>query len=374
MASSWGEQLRITLFGESHGKAIGVVLDHLPPGESVDLAKMQAFLDRRAPGRSPWSSQRREGDTFSILSGMYQGRTTGTPLCIVMENRDARSSDYEPEVTVPRPSHADFTGQVRYRGAADPRGGGHFSGRLTAPLAAAGAICLQILGRKGIEIFTRIEELGGISDQELDTANLDLEALRALAGKELPVLADDRRQEMIQAVKEAKSQGDSLGGVAQCVVVGLPPGLGDPIFGGVESRLASLLYGIPAVKGVSFGAGFAVSRHLGSQNNDSFYIDAQNRVRTRTNHDGGINGGITNGMPLVFQVAIKPTPSIALPQASVNLKTRLDEELVIKGRHDPAILPRAVVAIEAAAAIAITDLFLVAFGLQGWGGGEYDGA
>ncbi len=370
MASSWGEQLRITLFGESHGSAIGVVMDHLPPGEEVDLAMMQSFLSRRAPGRSPWSTKRREGDAVSILSGVYQGKTTGTPLCLVIENKDARSSDYEQEIKVPRPSHADFTGLVRFQGAADPRGGGHFSGRLTAPLCAAGALCLQMLKRKGVEVYCRIVELGGVSDVEVDTADLDIHRIKSLPDKEFPVLDDAKGQEMIRAVEEARSRGDSIGGIAQCFVVGLPSGLGDPIFGGVESRLASLLYGIPAVKAVSFGAGFAGCRRFGSENNDPFYIDEDGKVRTRTNNDGGINGGITNGMPLVFQVGIKPTPSIAMPQHSVNLKTMQEETLVIQGRHDPAIVPRAIVAIEAAAAIAITDLLLVAFGVQGWGGGS----
>jgi chorismate synthase len=226
-----------------------------------------------------------------------------------------------------------------------------------------------MLERKGIEVFTRIAELGGISDVDVDTSRLDIDGLRTLAAKALPVLDDRKGQEMITLVEDVRSRGDSLGGIAQGFVMGLPAGLGDPIFGGVESRLASLLYGIPAVKGVSFGDGFAVCRRTGSQNNDSYYIDAENQVRTTTNHDGGINGGITNGMPLVFQVAIKPTPSIGLPQSSVNLETRCEETLMIGGRHDPTILPRAVVAIEAAAAIAIVDLCLVAFGVQGWGGG-----
>jgi chorismate synthase len=225
-----------------------------------------------------------------------------------------------------------------------------------------------MLARKGIEVFTRIAELGGVSDVNIDTANPDRVKLRALQAKELPVLDDGKGQEMIALVEDARSQGDSLGGVAQCFVLGLPAGLGDPIFAGVESRLASLLYGIPAVKGVSFGDGFAVCARKGSENNDPFYLDQENRVRTLTNHEGGINGGITNGMPLVFQVGIKPTPSIARPQSSINLETLCEETLLIQGRHDPAIVPRAAVAVEAAAAIAITDLLLVAYGIQDWGG------
>ncbi len=368
MASSWGEQLNITLFGESHGPAVGVVVDGVPAGERLDLEAMQDFVARRAPGRTPWSTARTEGDAFTILSGVYQGQTTGTPLCIVIENRDARSQDYDERLKLPRPSHADYTGTVRFDGAADPRGGGHFSGRLTAPLCAAGAICKQMLKRRSVEIFARIAELGGVSDITLDIANPNIEELQTLAAKDLPVLDDGKKEEMVELVERVRLQGDSLGGVVQCIVLGLPAGLGDPIFGGVESRLASLLYGIPAVKGVSFGDGFAACRRRGSENNDPLYISAEDQVRTATNHEGGINGGITNAMPLVFQVGIKPTPSIALPQRSVNLETMLSETITVAGRHDPAIVPRAVVAVEAAAAIAIMDLMLVAFGVQGWGG------
>lgn len=368
MASSWGEQLKVTLFGESHGPAIGVVVDGLPAGEGVDLQEIELFMTRRAPGRTPWSTKRKEADTVSILSGYYQGKTTGTPLCIVIDNTDVQSGDYAEQVRIPRPSHADFTGMVRYRGAADPRGGGHFSGRLTAPLCAAGAICKQMLERRGVEVFARIVALGGIADVTIDTAQPDLEKLRTLPTKALPVLDDGKAAEMVELVEQVNSQGDSIGGVVQCLAIGLPAGLGDPMFSGVESRLASLLYGIPAVKGVSFGDGFAVSARKGSENNDALYIDAEDQVRTLTNHEGGINGGITNGMPLVLNVGIKPTPSIALPQRSVDLKTRFPETLKVQGRHDPAIVPRAAVAVEAAVAIALTDLLLVAYGIQGWGG------
>ncbi len=368
MASSWGEQLQITLFGESHGPAVGVVIDGVPPGERLDLEEMQTFMERRAPGRTPWSTRRKEGDTLKILSGFYRGQTTGTPLCLMIENTDARPQDYGEAVRLPRPSHADYTGMIRYRGAADPRGGGHFSGRLTAPLCAAGAVCKQLLERKGIEVFTRIAELGGISDLPVDTAKLDLDKLRSLAGKDFAVLDDQKGQEMMELVEKVRSQGDSLGGVVQGFVLGLPKGLGDPIFGGVESRLASLFFAIPAVKGVSFGDGFAACGRRGSENNDQFCLTAEKEICTLTNHEGGINGGITNGMPLVFQVGIKPTPSIALPQRSVNLEKLREETLVIEGRHDPSIVPRAAVAVEAAAAAAIMDLMLVAFGVQGWGG------
>jgi len=372
VGSNWGQQLTISLFGESHGPAIGVVLDGVPPGEKLDLDAIGEFMARRAPGRTPWSTPRQEEDVPNILSGTYQGRTTGTPLAITIENRDVHSKDYEQVSRLPRPGHADYTGMVRFRGAADPRGGGHFSGRLTAPLCAAGAICKQILERQGVLVAARIAELGGIADEDLDTANPDPDRLSALARKEFPVLDDAQGAKMIATVEKVRSAGDSLGGIVQCLVLGLPRGLGDPIFGGVESRLASLLYGIPAVKALSFGDGFAVCRRRGSENNDPFCFDAEGRVETLTNHEGGINGGITNGMPLVFQVGIKPTPSIGLPQRTVNMHTMMEDLLTIQGRHDPCIVPRAVVAVEAAAAIAMLDLLLIADGTQGLGGVGYE--
>jgi len=368
MTSSWGTQLRITLFGESHGPAVGVVMDGLPAGEALDLEAMQDFMARRAPGRTPWSTQRVEADDFSILSGVYRGQTTGTPLCIVIANKDARSQDYEATLKLPRPSHADYTGYVRYKGSADPRGGGHFSGRLTAPLCAAGSICKQLLKGRGIEVFSRISELGGVFDSPLDPANPNVEKLQILATKQLPVLDDVQGVAMINLIEEVRGQGDSVGGVIQGIVLGLPVGLGDPMLGGVESRLASLLYGIPAVKGVSFGDGFASCRCRGSEHNDALCVSPDGQVRTVTNHGGGVVGGITNGMPMVFHVGIKPTPSISLPQRSVNLETMEEETIVLSGRHDPAIVPRAVVAVEAAAAIAVMDLILGAFGVQEWGG------
>lgn len=367
MASIWGEQLTISLFGESHGPTIGVVIDGVPPGQALDLKELQTFMTRRAPGRTPWSTARREEDAPKVLSGFYAGQTTGTPLCAIIENTDVRSTHYAHTSHVPRPSHADFTGMVRYQGANDPRGGGHFSGRLTAALCLAGAVCKQILERKGIVIAARIAEVGGVEDAPLDTADPDGKELLALAGKEFPVLDDGKGEEMISEIKNAQAAGDSLGGIVQCLVLGLPRGLGDPMFGGVESRLACLLYGIPAVKGVSFGDGFAVCRRRGSQNNDAFDLDGEGQIRTRTNHEGGINGGITNGMPVVINVGIKPTPSIALPQASVNLESMTAQTLTIQGRHDPCIVPRAVVVVEAVAALVFLDLMLVAFGVQGFG-------
>jgi chorismate synthase len=370
VASSWGQQVTISLFGESHGPAIGVVIDGLPAGEILDLEAIRGFMARRAPGRSPWSTARQEEDTPQILSGVYQGKTTGTPLAITMGNLDARPQDYQRLSFLPRPSHADYTGMVRFGGAADPRGGGHFSGRLTASLGAAGAVCKQILERRDIQVFARVAEIGGIADGPLDTVEPDPKVLRALADKELPVLDQAAGAKMVALVEKVREEGDSVGGVVQCLVLGLPAGLGDPIFGGVESRLASLLYGIPAVKALSFGDGYAACRRRGSQNNDPFCVGPQGRLGTLTNHEGGINGGITNGMPLVLQIGIKPTPSIARAQQTVNIQTMQEETLSIRGRHDPCIVPRAAVAVEGAVAICILDLLLVSRGVQGLGGAD----
>lgn len=366
MASIWGKQLTISIFGESHGSGIGVVMDGVPPGEPLDMQAIFAFMARRAPGRTPWSSQRREPDTPRVISGIYQGQTTGTPIGALIENMDARPRDYTDQADVLRPGHADFTGQMRYRGANDPRGGGHFSGRLTAPLCFAGAICKQMLERRGITIASRIRELGNIQDAPLDTARPNTQLLSGIGDKAFPVLDDSRGQQMIAAVEQAHLDGDSLGGIVQCFALGLPGGLGDPMFDGVESSLASIIYGIPAVKAVSFGDGFTASRRRGSENNDTFYVDDAGRLSTHTNHEGGINGGITNGMPVVFDVGIKPTPSISRPQPSVNVRTMQGATRVTHGRHDPCIVPRAAIAVEAAAAVAVLDLMLVAYGVQGF--------
>lgn len=365
MGSTWGKQLRISLFGESHGPSIGLVIDGLPPGEAVDITAVAAFMARRAPGRTPWSSSRREPDLPQIQSGLYQGRTTGTPLCVLIANTDQKPRDYTAQADVPRPGHADYTGQVRYLGANDPRGGGHFSGRLTAPLCCAGAIASQLLARRQVAIAARVRELGGIADADIDTANPPGAELLKLKSKEFPVLSDEKGRQMAAAVAAARQRQDSLGGIIQCFCLGLPAGLGDPIFGGAESLFASILYGIPAVKAVAFGAGFAACRRLGSENNDVFYW-AGDAVRTRTNHEGGINGGITNGMPLVFDVGVKPTPSLGLDQQSVSLTAKRNAVRLGGGRHDPCIVPRAVAAVEAAAAVSLLELMLVAHGRQGF--------
>ena len=349
MSSSYGENLHLTIFGQSHSPAIGMTLEGIPAGEQIDFEALQRFLERRAPGRNAYSTARKEADAPEFLSGLRGDTTCGVPLTAIIRNGDTRSKDYAPFSAVPRPGHADYTANVKYFGCQDYAGGGHFSGRLTAPLCIAGGVCLQILRRRGIEVISRIIAIGDVEDPSPLSAST--------AEKAFPTVDEAAGEAMQAAIAQAKAQGDSLGGVIECAVLGLPAGLGDPMFGGMENRIAGIVFGIPAVKGVEFGAGFAAAKLRGSQNNDSYTVQ-DGRVETRSNHCGGILGGITNGMPLVFRAAIKPTPSIAMEQDSVNLETLTEEKLRVGGRHDPCIVPRAVPVIEAAAAIAVYDALL----------------
>ena len=349
MSSSIGENIRLTVFGESHGPAIGMTLEGIPAGLELDMEALQAFLDRRAPGRSEVSTSRREADKPEFLSGVRDGTVTGSPIAAIIRNTDARSGDYASLKTLPRPGHADYTAQVKYFGHQDAAGGGHFSGRLTAPLCIAGAICLQLLAGEGIRVISRIAAVGSVEDEG--------ELWESTAEKAFPTVSEERGRAMQAAILEARAAGDSLGGVVECAVLGLPAGLGDPIFGGMENRIAALTFGIPAVKGVEFGAGFAAARMRGSEHNDPFVL-ADGQVAAATNHAGGILGGITTGMPLRFRAAVKPTPSIAMAQRTLNMRTMQPADLRITGRHDPCIVPRAVPCVEAAAALAVTDALL----------------
>ena len=344
--------MRHTIFGESHGPAIGVTLEGVPAGLKLDLDFMQKELSRRATGRNALSTARKEADQVQVLSGLFEGKATGTPLTLLIANGDQHSSDYEAIRYTPRPSHGDYAGFIQSHGHLDYRGGGHFSGRLTAPLVAAGAVAKQILAGQGIWVGAHISSIYGISDAILE----DAEDLRAVAEKDFPVLDDEKGGEMQAAILEAKREGDSVGGSIECAVTGLPAGLGAPDFGyNAEGIFAQYLFAVPAVKGVDFGAGVALSMMRGSEANDPFAV-LNGKVVTRTNHAGGINGGITNGMPVVFEVTIRPTPSIALPQESVDIRTGEEVEIEIKGRHDPCIVHRAVPVIEAAAALAACQL------------------
>ncbi|MEA4891853.1 MAG: chorismate synthase [Peptococcaceae bacterium] len=357
MSSSFGEKVKITIFGESHGAAVGVVADGLPAGEALDLAELESFMARRAPGGGAYSTQRRETDRFRFLSGLKDGKTCGAPLCAVIENLDRRSGDYAGLDRLPRPGHADFTAFVKYGGAGDYRGGGHFSGRLTAPLCLAGGICRQLLERRGVTVGAHIAAIGAVEDEAFDPVELGAAELSAPGRKPFPVINDRAGEAMQAEIQKALAAEDSLGGILEGAVLGLPAGLGEPMFGGVENRLACAFFGIPAVKGVEFGAGFAAARLKGSENNDPFVIK-KGRVVTAANRHGGALGGITSGMPVIFRAAVKPTPSIGRPQQTVDLEAMTAATLEIKGRHDACIVPRAVPCVEAAAAVVALDLLL----------------
>ena len=356
MSSEFGNILKVSVFGQSHGKAIGVNIDGLPAGEPIDLEELNAFLDRRKPGKSPLSTARKESDTPVFLSGLENGVTCGFPLCAVIENSDQHSSDYSELADKPRPSHADYTARVKWGGHADMRGGGHFSGRLTAPLCIAGGIAKQILARRGIFVGAHLAAVGTENDAPFPL-HPTAELFDAIAAKPFPVVDDGAGDRMQALILEARQDLDSVGGIIECAAIGLPAGLGDPMFGGVENRLAAALFGIPAVKGVEFGLGFGSSRLRGSENNDPFTVE-NGTVVTASNRAGGILGGITTGMPVTLRTAIKPTPSISRPQQTVRLSAMESAELVIQGRHDPCVAHRAVPVGEAVTATVLLDLLL----------------
>lgn len=357
MPSCCGENIKVSIFGQSHSEAIGVVVDGLPAGKKIDMEVLSAFLSRRAPGKNEYSTARREADLPEILSGLVEGVTCGAPLAAVIRNTNQRSGDYDKLKNTPRPGHADFTAQVKYHGAQDARGGGHFSGRLTAPLCIAGGICQQLLAQEGIEVGAHIAAIAGVKDEPFDPMKVDKALMDKVKASELPTVSEAAGTAMREAIAEAKRDGDSVGGVIECAVTGLPVGVGDAMFGGLESRMAQILFGVPAVKGLEFGAGFAAAEMRGSENNDPFVYE-NGEVRTAGNNHGGILGGISSGMPVIFRAAIKPTPSIGREQDSVDIKSQTGTKLDIGGRHDPCIVPRAVPCIEAAAAIAVYDAYL----------------
>ena len=353
MSSTYGENLKLSIFGQSHGPAIGVVLDGIPAGLPVDVEKLQAFLNRRAPGQNDWSTPRKEEDRPEFLGGILDGYTCGAPIAAVIYNKNTRSGDYENLKNCPRPGHADYTAQVKYGGFQDAAGGGHFSGRLTAPLCIAGGLCKQWLEEMGIHIGAHIFGIGDVGDDKFDLYAPQIHEI----DPEFPVLNKKSGKKMRWRIKEAYEEGDSLGGLIQCAITGLPAGIGEPMFGGVESKIAQIVYGIPAVKGLWFGEAIKAIGVSGRGFRDEYFVE-NGQIRTYGNNNGGILGGITNGMPVLFCVAVKPTPSIAKPQQTVNLKTGEITTIEVKGRHDPCIVPRAVPVVEAAAAIAIYDLIL----------------
>ena len=352
MSNTIGTRLKLTVFGESHGPAVGMTLEGFPAGFEPDLAELQAFLNRRAPSASVFSTSRREADAPEFLSGLHDGRTCGDALTAIIRNTNARRADYAN--FLPRPSHADYPAFVKYGGAMDLSGGGCYSGRLTAPICIAGGLCKQYLRQQGVEVFAHIFNIGAQRDEPYDPLAPQTPVLE----RGLTLVDPARAEAMLGEIEAVRAACDSVGGSVECAVTGLPTGLGEPMFDGVENRLAQMLFGIPAVKGVEFGSGFGCAQMRGSAHNDPYYYDENGAVRTRTNHAGGICGGMTTGMPVCFRVAIKPTPSIALPQETVDPVAHCGAGLEIRGRHDPCIVPRAVAVVEAAAALAVTGLLL----------------
>ncbi len=357
MRASFGSQFRLTIFGESHGNAIGMVIDGVPAGTPIDETAIARDMARRAPGNDPTATARKEPDRVRIVSGLFEGRATGAPLCGLIENTNTRSGDYAQLRERMRPGHADYAGRVKYGGFNDPRGGGHFSGRITAPLVFAGAVARQLLAARGIEIGAHIAAIGPVADAAFDPVNVDADTLCALRAMRFPLLLPDREASMREVVEAARLEGDSVGGVIECAAVGVSAGIGSPFFGSVESVTSALLFSIPAVKAVEFGDGMAIAALRGSGANDAMRM-REGRPVCLSNHNGGITGGITNGMPVVLRVAVKPTPSIAREQLTVNPVTGEDVTLSVTGRHDPCIVPRAAVVVESALALALCELIM----------------
>ena len=356
MSSIWGEKVKISVFGGSHTEAMGVTVDGLPSGEKIDMEKVLKEMARRAPGQDKTATLRLEKDFPNVICGLKDGFTTGAPLTAIIVNTNTKSKDYSAVPEFVRPGHADLTALYKYGEHSDFRGGGHFSGRLTAALVFAGAICKQILERKGIIIAAHALSIGSVKDNSFDSLNPDKALLERLKGEYFSVISSEAKEKMYEEIERYRLESDSIGGVIECVAVNVPKGIGEPMFGSVESVFSSILFSIPAVKGVEFGRGFGVSEILGSENNDPYRVNDKGEIVTETNNAGGILGGITNGMPIVFRVAVKPTPSIAKMQKTVNTKKNENADFEITGRHDPCIVPRAIPVAEAAAALALINL------------------
>lgn len=359
MSGIWGKQLELSLFGESHGDAIGITINGLTPGLEIDMDKVLFEMARRAPGSSELTTPRKEKDLPEILSGFLEGKTTGAPLTAIIRNTNTRSKDYSLLKDVMRPGQADYPGRMRYKGHNDHRGSGHFSGRITAPIVFAGAICKQWLEQKGVTIGSHIQSIGAIEDDRFsDQQDITLEQVEAFRNEQLPLFNTDKKESIRDLILEAKEEGDSVGGVVETFVLGIPAGFGNPFFDSVESTLAHLVFSVPAIKGIEFGTGFDITKLKGSEANDEYYYDENNEIKTRTNNNGGIIGGITYGMPIVFRAAVKPPASIKKKQQTINVKEEKNAELEVEGRHDPCIVPRVLPVLEAVTAIGLTDLML----------------
>ena len=357
MSTHYGKNIDLEIYGGSHDEHIGVIIRGLPIGTKIDQDKLLAFMARRRPGQNELSTARREPDVPVFIEGVSDGIITGQTVHAVIHNTNQKSQDYKALSCIPRPSHADYAAIMKYGKEVDLRGGGHFSGRLTAPLCIAGAICLQLLEERGIHIGAHLYSVGNANDIAFNGVNLSKEELYAISKSDFPVIDSECGEKMKKEILDARSQGDSVGAVIECAAIGLPTGLGEHMFSGVENRISSIVFGIPAVKGIEFGNGFECAKKRGSQNNDAFYTDGQN-VYTKTNNCGGILGGMTNGMPLIFRAAMKPTPSIFCEQDSVDMNTMTNVKLSIAGRHDPCVAVRAIPVFESATAIAIFDMIL----------------
>ena len=353
MSNIYGKNVRVSIFGESHGAGIGIVIDGVKPGTPVDMDRIAVQMARRAPGGS-LATARREADQVEILSGILNGKAEGTPICGIIRNTDTRSSDYLKTAGLLRPSHADYTGHIRYKGFEDIRGGGHFSARITAPLMFAGALLRQALEAEGIRLGSHILQIHQVKERSFSQEDLTEQNLADLGAMRLPVLDTAKEPLLQQEIEKARAAGDSVGGIVETAITGLPAGIGDPFFDSMESRLSQILFSVPAVKGVSFGSGFAFADMTGSEANDPFRLE-NGRIVTETNHNGGILGGITTGMPVVFQTVLKPTASISRPQRTVDIARMEEAEIAVSGRHDPCIVVRAVPVLEACACIAVYD-------------------
>lgn len=359
MSGVWGKNLQISLFGESHGVAIGITINGLPPGLKIDMDQVLFEMSRRAPGKNELTTPRVEKDQPEILSGFLDGKTTGAPLTAIIWNTNTRSKDYSILKDVMRPGQADYPGRVRYNGHNDHRGSGHFSGRITAPLVFAGAICQQWLRKKGVTIGAHIQSIGSIEDTTFEEQELvTTEQIEQLKERQLPLFNTKKEAEMTDLILEAREDGDSVGGVVETFVLGLDAGYGNPFFDSVESQLAHLVFAVPAIKGIEFGTGFDITKMRGSQANDEYYYDEEGKIKTRSNNNGGIIGGITYGMPVVFRAAVKPPASIKKKQQTINIQEGTETELEVEGRHDPCIVPRVLPVLEAVTAIGLMDLML----------------
>jgi chorismate synthase len=357
MSGVWGKNIVISIFGESHGRSIGITMNGIPAGLTLDLKLINKELQRRSPGGKDFSSERNEEDDFEILSGYFNNKTTGSPLCAIIMNRDNKHKDYKDLRYIMRPSHADYTGYIKHKGFNDYRGGGHFSGRLTAPLVLAGAIAKQLLMKKNIFIGSHIKSILNVEDDSFDELNVELELLKELYIKDFPVLDENQGKKMKEIISTAKKESDSVGGIIETAIINLPPGMGEPFFDSIESRLSQMMFSIPAVKAIEFGRGFDITKIKGSQAKDEYIIE-KGQIKTLANNNGGILGGISNGMPIIFNIAIKPTPSIGQKQRTIDMGKMQETSLQIQGRHDPCILPRAIPVVEAGAALVILDLLI----------------